>query len=270
MSDSHTHPVEALHDAIDGRLDPHERAALDRHLESCAACRREFDVLSRLKRQVGIGTRGVEIAPANLEDELRRVLDAEDRRGAERSGWAEHPNRRRLPWIAAAAAAVLAIALFLVGPRPEATPIPAEVAADFRRLTAGTLPLEVVTSDVAALEQRLATAGLGFTSRVFDFGMMDYRLTGGGRHRVAGTPSALFAYAGPGNLRLLCEMFRGLVSVLPTPVERRSNDDIEFLVYREGDITVVFWQEGEVMCALAADGDPEAAVRLAFAKAVRV
>jgi hypothetical protein len=65
-------------------------------------------------------------------------------------------------------------------------------------------------------------------------------------------------------------MYEGQVAALPPPAERRTNDGIEFLVYRDGDVTVVFWQEGEIACALAANGDPEAAVRLAFAKAVKV
>jgi hypothetical protein len=32
----------------------------------------------------------------------------------------------------------------------------------------------------------------------------------------------------------------------------------------------VFWQEGDVLCVLVADGDTEAAIRLAYAKAVKV
>jgi hypothetical protein len=41
-------------------------------------------------------------------------------------------------------------------------------------------------------------------------------------------------------------------------------------MYREGDVTVVFWQEGSVVCVLAANGDAGAAIKLAYAKAVRV
>jgi hypothetical protein len=41
-------------------------------------------------------------------------------------------------------------------------------------------------------------------------------------------------------------------------------------VYHEGDLTSIFWQEGTVVCVLVATGEREAAIRLAFAKAVNV
>jgi hypothetical protein len=65
-------------------------------------------------------------------------------------------------------------------------------------------------------------------------------------------------------------MYLGAVNDLRPPVERRTNEGIEFLVYREGDGTVVFWQpaDGRVVCTLAANADPETAVRVAFAKAI--
>jgi hypothetical protein len=43
-----------------------------------------------------------------------------------------------------------------------------------------------------------------------------------------------------------------------------------FLIYRRGALTLVFWQEGDVICVLASDIAPEAAVALAFAKAVKL
>ncbi len=274
MSDLRTHPVEALHEAIDGRLDPRARAALDEHLSGCETCRREFEMLSRMKTQVGavMRTRDVEV-PSDLEARLRRLLDDEDRKGEEpRRASHVRPMRdwwRTAAW-AAVAVAVLALPILWSARRPGAPAVSAEVAADFRRLAAGTLIVELTTDDVAALEQQLGAAGLGFATRVFDFGMMDYRLIGGGRHRVSNAPSALFAYAGPGDLRLLCQMYAGDVRALPPPAERRTHNGIDFLVYREGEVTVVFWQEGDVVCVLAANGDPAAAVQLAFAKAVKL
>lgn len=157
-----------------------------------------------------------------------------------------------------------------LGTRPDRPTATADVAADFREYLAGGLSLQFRTPDPGALEAQLDATGLSFPARVFDFGMMDYRLAGGGAHQVAGTASALFAYEGQGGLRLLCQMFEATVADLRAPVERRTNDSIEFLVYREGDVTMVFWQEGRVVCVLAANGDAESAIRLAFAKAIRV
>ena len=65
-------------------------------------------------------------------------------------------------------------------------------------------------------------------------------------------------------------MYEGRVESLPPTPDVRENDDIQFFVHRVGDLTVVFWQEGEVVCALVSDIDPEAVVALAFSKAMRV
>jgi anti-sigma factor RsiW len=268
MTEKPLHPIDALHEAIDGRLSGASRAALERHLAECASCRREFELLSALKRTLPGPAAEAPPVPADLEARVRRALDAEDRSAAP----APPAPTARHAWIAwaVAAAAVVVAALLWTTRDSTSAPAPEEVAADFRRYTAGALSLDTRTSDPAALEARLEDAGLGFPARVFDFGMMAYRLTGGGVHRVGGRPSALFAYEGDGTLRLLCQMYAGTLADLPAPAERRANDGIEFLVYRDGDVTLVFWQEGPVVCVLAANGDPEAAITLAFAKAVRV
>jgi anti-sigma factor RsiW len=283
MADEHAHPIGALQDAVDGRLSADGRATLDAHLAGCEACRRELEALAWVKRQAAGPGRAATDVPADLEAWIRRVLDDEDAAhaamapGSPRSsapgetGRRQDPARRtikgRLAWLAAAAALALIV---WFATRPASSSVPDLVASDFSSFAAGTLALELETADPPALESHLGRAGLGFPARVFDFGMMDYRLIGGGRHRVGGAPSALFAYEGGSTLRMVCQMYAGRAGDLPSPAERRTNEGVEFLVYRIGDVTLVFWQEGAIVCVLAANGDPEAAIRLAFAKAVRV
>lgn len=272
MAERPHHPTDALQDAIDGRLNATERAALDAHLSVCQACRRELEALSWVKRQIADPARtGVPI-PADLEAGILRALDAEDRAMTppRPSGATTRRGVPRRAWIGWAAVAAAVVALVWVGSRPSGPSVPTQVAADFRTYLSGSFALDLQTSDPETLQARLQAAGLSFPIRVFDFGMMDYRLAGGGVHRVAGRPSALFAYEGSGTLRLLCQMYDGTVVDLPPPAERRTNNGIEFLMYREGDVTVVFWQEGSVVCVLAANGDAGAAIKLAYAKAVRV
>lgn len=50
----------------------------------------------------------------------------------------------------------------------------------------------------------------------------------------------------------------------------REHNGIAFQVYREGDLTLVFWQEGDVVCVLTSAAPAEDVVQLAFAKAIRV
>jgi hypothetical protein len=65
-------------------------------------------------------------------------------------------------------------------------------------------------------------------------------------------------------------MYLGHVSELPPPLERRTNGGITFYLYQMKGTTLVFWQEGAMVCVLAGDADLETIVQLAFAKAVRV
>lgn len=270
MAEPPTHPTDALQDAIDGRLDSSQRAALDAHLATCEACRRELAVLQRTKAHLAKTARTVDM-PGDLDAYVRRTLDDEDRRRAGHR--AEAVPARRAPrstlpyWIAAAAAL---IAVVWVSYRPFAPTAPAQAASDFRAFASGAMVLEIRTADPATLESQLRAAGLPFAVRVFDFGMMNYTLTGGGLHRFGGRPSAVFAYRSADGRALLCQMYEGRLEDLPAPSDRRRQNDIEFLVYRERELTVVFWEESDVLCVLVADGDPEAAIQLAFAKAVKI
>ena len=44
MADRDSHPIEAIHALVDGRLAPSEREAVERHMEGCASCRAELEV----------------------------------------------------------------------------------------------------------------------------------------------------------------------------------------------------------------------------------
>ena len=57
---------------------------------------------------------------------------------------------------------------------------------------------------------------------------------------------------------------------MPPPDETRDHEGIRFRIYRRGELTLAFWQEGDVLCVLASDADSEHVIQLAFAKAVKV
>jgi hypothetical protein len=267
MADLAHPPTESLQDALDGRLPADARAALEAHLAGCARCRGEVDALAWTKRLVAESAVAT-APPPGLDDDLLRLLDAEDAASVPSAPARRVGRPARWPaWLAAAA--VLAVLVWTWG-RPAPAALPVQVAADFRAFAGGTLALEYRTTEPAVLEARLSQSGLNFPARVFDFGMMQFTLTGGGRHHVGGHPSALFAYEGPNDLDVLCQMYQGTLAGLPPPDDRRTAKGIEFLVYRQGEVSVIFWQEGEVVCVLAANGDAEAAFALAATKAVRV
>jgi anti-sigma factor RsiW len=263
---SASHYGEQLQDFLDGRLGEPERTRLAGHLADCAQCRRELEALRWVKEQALGGLPG-ETVPSDLAARVRAGLDAADAE-ARRSGAAR--ARFRLPrWAAAAALAAAALVLFLVW-RPAPEPLPDRAARDFAELTAGRLPLAISASQSRVIEEYFARNGVGFATRVFDLGMMRYELVGGRVHRLDGRVSALWAYRGADGRLLVCQMYEGRVVELPPPDEVRENNGIAFRIYREENVTVVFWQEGDVVCVLVSDGDFEAVIQLAFAKAVKV
>ncbi|HKW40124.1 MAG TPA: zf-HC2 domain-containing protein [Gemmatimonadales bacterium] len=268
MNDEH-YLGEELQDLLDGRLEAPARAAVEAHVAQCPRCRQELAVLER-GRAAARGLRPL-TQPPDLAVRIASALDAEDRGSTpSAAGSARQRIRRRSPLIAAGlvAAAGVLVALLL---RPSVTTdLAAAAARDFAAYQEARLALELRTADPATLERFFAERGITFPTRVFDLAMMQYRLTGGRVHRLAGRPSALFAYAGPDPAQLICEMYQGTLAELPGAPEERVHNGIIFRIYRVNGITLVFWQEGAVVCVLASDGGTDEVVQLAYAKAVRI
>jgi anti-sigma factor RsiW len=104
---------------------------------------------------------------------------------------------------------------------------------------------------------------------VFDFGMMGYTLTGGRVGRLENRSGAVFAYRGAAGDAIVCVMYAGSLAELPAGAEPREHNGIRFQVYRRDGFTLVFWEEGEIVCVLISAGPPEQAIELAYAKAVK-
>ena len=255
------HFKDELDALLDGRLDAAARAEAEAHLVECAECRRAFEAL-RWTKQFAATRFAASAAPADLQEKILRSLRADTIAEVlpvpPTGAW----NFRHT----LALAASLTITAVLAGVFLFAKPaLPALVAKDFRAYRAQELTLDLATDDVKQMEDFFTTHGVPFTPRVFDLGMMQYRLVGGRVHRLAGQPSALFIYRGPAGEELLCQMFPGQVAQLPAGAERRENKGIEFFIYRKDGTTAVFWPEGTIVCALVSNLEPENVVQLAFA-----
>ena len=265
MTDTVNHLGAALHDFLDGRLDDTRRVEVRAHLDGCPQCRSELEAL-RWVRDVALKQLPGEKVPPGLAHRVTAALDAAVGRTRPTATW----TIRRRWWQWATAGAVLAaaaLALLFVS-RPGANLVDA-VTRDFAQYSSGTLALDLRSSDGAAVESLYARGGLVFRTRVFDLGMMQYRLVGGRIHRLRGRPSALFAYRGPEGRDLVCQMYEGRLAELPRSDDVREHNGITFQVYRAGRLTLVFWQEGAVVCVLASDAESETVIQLAYAKAAK-
>lgn len=249
------HDGEELQDLLDGRLDAERAREIREHLDHCAECRRELETLA--------WTRGALAAvppadlPAGMEGAVRAAI-----------GRADEPGVSRRAFVAAAASVLLGSAgawWFLKGSRPT---LPSAVARDYSRFRSGALPLESTLTRADALEAFFRERGIPFRTRVLDLAMMRYQLAGGRAHRLDGRPSALFVYRGEGGRTLVCQMYEARIEELPPPADVRDHRGFRFQLYREGDVTVVFWQEGAVVCVLAGDFGEREVLALAFEKAM--
>jgi anti-sigma factor RsiW len=267
MSDQSRHFEEEIQELLDGRIAPAERIRLEEHLAACAGCRQTRVDLERARKalRAGVSTANV---PGDVVAAVAAALDREDRRllPAESPTPARRPSRAgRLAYALLAAAAVVAAALWLLVPPS----LPDAVARDYARYRSGRLPLKLETDDVQRMEGFFSAHGITFRTRVFDLGMMGYRLVGGRVESLARRPSALFAYRGPADKILVCQMYEGSARELPPGGQRLRHGDITFHVYRRDEKTLVFWEEGAVVCVLTGDFDPKEILELAFAKAMK-
>jgi anti-sigma factor RsiW len=278
MTSPGRHPGDSLQEWLDGRLDPAAAAEVEAHVDACPACRQERDrlVSAREALRAALPDRDV---PAELEAELRALLDRDDEGAADLAltpavapPAGDESIARRLPgrlltWGGLAAALIL-FAVYLAWQRSPVTMV-AGASDVLRQQQASDAPLDHITADADELG-RFFNENLSFRVKVYDLNMMGYRLVGGRIAQVAGRETSIAVYEDASGRRVICEMFVAAAADLPPPTEVREHNGISFSVYRRGDQTLVFWPEGQLICVLASDGPPEEVIQLAFAKAIKV
>jgi anti-sigma factor RsiW len=254
------HDVERLHDLADGRLPADEATAVRAHLSTCARCQQEFEAIAGA-RSAAARLRGDRPVPDALRAALTAALDAEDRAGIQ-------PPRRPAPWSRRAVLGLAASAALVAGlwwRRRASDPVTSVVDA-YERLSDGRLLLATRSSAAPAIEAYFRDVGPAV--RVIDLSAMAFTLEGGLRHQVGGRQSALYAYRGPADALLVCQMFAGTVEDLPAADVVRDSGAFRFHVFVRRDVTAAFWQEGEIVCVLASTMPTDEVVALAMAKAM--
>ena len=265
MTENASHLGATLQEFLDGRLDAPRQAEVQAHLAACPRCRSELEAL-RWVRDVALKQLPSEEVPSGLAARIASALDAAE---GGTGGATNRTIRRRWRSWAGASALLAAAAVALLLLLPSRGEVVNAVARDYAQYSAGRLELGLRSSDGAAVESLFVRGGIAFRTRVFDLGMMQYRLVGGRVHHLRGRPSALSVYRGPGGSDLVCQMFPGRLAELPRTADVREHDGIAFQVYRVEGVTLVFWQEGAIICVLVSAADSEAVIQLAYAKAVK-
>src|SRR5712692_7938500 len=251
---THHPPGEDIQDLLDGRLVSARRAEIEAHVADCPRCRETLATLSWARQAA---------ARLPMQDPPPE-LPARVARSTPRAARSLH----RIGWVLGLGTAAAVAILFFVRGRP--TDLPGAVARTYAAYTSAALQLDTATGDGTALQAFFARHGITFATRVFNLDMMGYHLLGGQIHALGQGPSALFVYQDASGRALLCQMFEGTLTQLPAGGETREHNRIAFRVYRSGALTLVFWQEGAVVCVLTSDAPTEEVIQLAYAKSVKV
>ncbi len=256
------HPLgEDIQDLLDGRLLSARRAEIEAHVADCARCRETLATLSWARQAAA--RLPVHEPPPEL---LKQVVHALDREA--RPAPRAPRSLRRVGWVLGLGTAAAVAILFFVRRRP--ADLPGAVAHAYAAYASTALQLDTATGDGPVLQAFFARHGIPFATRVFNLDMMGYRLVGGRTHVLGHRPSALFVYQDASGRALLCQMFEGTLAQVPAGGEAREHNGIAFRVYRSGALTLVFWQEGAVVCVLVSDAPTEEVLQLAYAKAVKL
>ncbi len=191
------------------------------------------------------------------------------------------PPRRTLrtgrgaAWLAAAVLGLALLATWYFAPHrtpaPARADLAARAAAALEAIGRGEAPLESRVAQPAALEAYFAGRGLGFRARVLDLAMMGWTVEGGSVVDLGDRRAVVFTYTDAAGRRVLCTMFPGRIGELPAATEeaRFERNGITFVVVRRAGETIVFWDEGAVLCALRGDLPRDELVALAVAKAMQ-
>jgi anti-sigma factor RsiW len=264
MSAEEKHYELEIQDLIDGRLDPALQPEVEAHIAKCEKCKAQFETLNNIK-QIVRKTIGPVSTPERLRNKILLQLRNEKTTQTPRKTW---PKPAVLTTVAAA------VVLLLIGGliyRNTTRPgLPSRVAKDYQNYMLNQLRLEKISSKAPEIESYFQEKGIPFDTRVFDLSMMEYDLLGGKVHQLSGRPSALFAYEGPKQVKIVCQMFPGSVQELPPGSEVQDHNAIRFYIYQQNRVTMIFWQEGKIICVLASEAQKNDVIQLAFAKAVKV
>ena len=265
MPPSSEHFKDEIQDLLDNRLDARTRAEVERHLEACTECRREFEALRWTKSFVAkqFAAKG---APPELRENILRALEA-DAGSARTVALPAGLQMQKLKPVMAWAAALVALGLLALILIPKQRSLPQIVARDFRSYQNQKLTMELNTPDVKQMEAFFAKHGLPFTPHVYDLSAKNYELVGGRVQYLRGQRTEWVVYRGPNNQDVVCQMYVGNVSELPVGFVEREHRGKKFHVYQTKGVTMVFWQDRKVVCVLISDMPSENVVQLAFAKA---
>jgi anti-sigma factor RsiW len=184
-----------IHGHLDGELDLVRDLEVERHIEECPRCTREYATLRAMRRRLKEEEFRFE-APAELKEKIRRAIPTSLPRRANpyasrRGPWVPRAIRFVVP-MAIGAMLVLVVAPRTIGPNANQLAASEVVASHVRSLMPGHL-MDVVSTDQHTVKPWF-NGKLDFSPSVTDFAKDGFPLMGGRLDYIQGRPVAALVY----------------------------------------------------------------------------
>jgi anti-sigma factor RsiW len=248
---------------VDGEFDAYERAEVETHLASCAACQHAVRVQAAIKDAVRRAAPA--IAPIELRHSVQLALQEEELPGSRWETVLRNPRT-----VGLAAAAVGAAVWFLAGglSHPLWPARHAGMLDDSVAIHARSLPLDYAANDVSAVQQWLQSR-LDFAARVPRF-RQGPALQGVRLSHLHSRPAAVLSYSVP-----QADGHRVSLFIVDDPDDGdppgtvRRVADRQVWLSRSRGYNVVSWRNNEIVYQLISDLDERDVLQLVQAVELR-
>jgi anti-sigma factor RsiW len=255
-----------VQDYLDGRLGPEEMAQAEKVLGESPDARAELEALKRV-RALMKSTPSAPVMPADLQARVRDALDLEEGRIRQEP---VQPSERRLLWyrpaLAAAAAVVLALGLWGIF-TPSSDGFIDQVYARYEQTVTKDCTQFFSHKDPECLKKFLNDFGRSYDEAMLNVGMEGFVLENGVVGPLGDRPSAVMAYQHPDRQRIVCQMYEGQLEDLPEGGEVFGPSGLQVRIFRRGNVTMAFWQDGQLVCVLSSSVESGQLIQLALKKA---
>jgi anti-sigma factor RsiW len=242
-----------LYPYLDGETALPETLAVQAHLDHCPACRQqcEEEVAFRTLIRQELDREG-DLPPA-LWGRIQRSLRQPQvlTRFWLLARWPSLSRRQSVGVIAAGIATLGLFTVFLLSRRSSAVTSLAVALVDHQAIVQRKTALQITTTEGGEILQWFQ-ARLPFVPPIPAFARVGLRLRGGNLCNIQGVKGATLLYEQAGHLVSYYVFPAKTPEQIPAE-ERYTPQQRRYYLWRAGSYQVVFWREGDLVCALISD-----------------
>lgn len=232
---------------VDDQISVRERAELEQHLETCAACRNAVALEQRTKSRIHEAGRRLE-APRELHAALERQYGAQPGSLWSRVKTWSQWGLRPVPVMALVVVIAISLAFFMTNDRRA---VPMETLAIHRAVISGNVDYAKAETPESVAQQLSRAVGERFAPPVYDLGQFGLHTAGGFRQELHDRDVLVTVYRGNTDT-LTCHTFVGDERDIPEASQLVYDplDGRKYFTFSDGDVNGVLQRYGDELCVL--------------------